>query len=305
MPLNPQAKVVIDALATSGFTLEGDPAAVRAMAAAAPRPQGEDVGEVENRTIPVNGTNIPVRIYRPDRRQGAKPVLVWFHGGGWVIGSLDGSDYGCRMVTNASGCVVVSVDYRLAPEHKFPTAAEDCYAVTKWVSENARELSVDPNRLAVGGDSAGGNLAAVVSQMARAAGGPAIKYQALVYPVTNHDFGTASYRENAEGYFLTRASMEWFWGHYLRSASDGRDPRASPLLAENLAGLPPALVITAEFDPLRDEGEAYAEKLRAAGVAVESKRYDGQIHAFYANSLIDDGKAAAVMLGQRVRAALG
>jgi acetyl esterase len=196
------------------------------------------------------------------------------------------------------------VDYRLAPESKFPTAADDCYGVTKWVSEHAQELGVDANRLAVGGDSAGGNLAAVVSHMARDNGGPAIAYQALVYPVTNHSYETASYSDNADGYLLTRDSMVWFWNHYLNSEEDGKHPKASPLQHPDLSNLPPAFVITAEYDPLRDEGESYAERLRASGVDVKAKRFDGQIHGFYANPAIDEGQEAARMIGRVLAEAL-
>ena len=300
MPVNPQAQVVLDMMAATGFKLVGDPVAVREMLALTPRPQGEPVASVEDRTIPANGAQIPLRIYRPEGGPAVKPALVWFHGGGWVIGSLDGSDFGCRIMANASGCTVISVDYRLAPEYKFPTAVDDCLAVTKWVAENGPELGVDGARIAVGGDSAGGNLAAVVSQLARDGGGPAIAFQALVYPVTNYDFSTASYRDNAEGYLLERDSMEWFWGHYLRSDADGASTKASPLRHTNLAGLPPAIVLTAEFDPLRDEGEAYAERMRAAGVPVEARRYDGQIHGFFANPAIDDGSEAARHVGKAI-----
>lgn len=304
MPVNPQAQVVLDMMAATGFKLVGDPVAVREMLALTPRPQGEPVASVEDRAITANGAQIPVRIYRPESGPAVKPALVWFHGGGWVIGSLDGSDFGCRIMANASGCTVISVDYRLAPEYKFPTAVDDCLAVTKWVAENGPELGVDGARIAVGGDSAGGNLAAVVSQLARDGGGPAIAFQALVYPVTNYDFSTASYRDNAEGYLLERDSMEWFWGHYLRSDADGASTKASPLRHTNLAGLPPAIVLTAEFDPLRDEGEAYAERMRAAGVPVEARRYDGQIHGFFANPAIDDGSEAARHVGKAVARAL-
>lgn len=304
MPVNPQAQVVLDMMAATGFKLVGDPVAVREMLALTPRPQGEPVASVEDRAITANGAQIPVRIYRPESGPAVKPALVWFHGGGWVIGSLDGSDFGCRIMANASGCTVISVDYRLAPEYKFPTAVDDCLAVTKWVAENGPELGVDGARIAVGGDSAGGNLAAVVSQLARDGGGPAIAFQALVYPVTNYDFSTASYRDNAEGYLLERDSMEWFWGHYLRSEADGASTKASPLRHTNLAGLPPAIVLTAEFDPLRDEGEAYAERMRAAGVPVEARRYDGQIHGFFANPAIDDGSEAARHVGKAVARAL-
>lgn len=300
MPVNPQAQVVLDMMAATGFKLVGDPVAVREMLALTPRPQGEPVASVEDRAITANGAQIPLRIYRPEGGPAVKPALVWFHGGGWVIGSLDGSDFGCRIMANASGCTVISVDYRLAPEYKFPTAVDDCLAVTKWVAENGPELGVDGARIAVGGDSAGGNLAAVVSQLARDGGGPAIAFQALVYPVTNYDFSTASYRDNAEGYLLERDSMEWFWGHYLRSEADGASTKASPLRHTNLAGLPPAIVLTAEFDPLRDEGEAYAERMRAAGVPVEARRYDGQIHGFFANPAIDDGSEAARHVGKAI-----
>ncbi|MEO8540408.1 MAG: alpha/beta hydrolase [bacterium] len=299
MAVNPQAQVVLDTMAAAGFQLGGDPVELRAMMALAPRPEGEPVAKVEDRTIPANGADIPVRIYRPEGT-GTKPVLVWYHGGGWVIGSLDGSDYGCRIMANASGAVVISVDYRLAPESKFPTAADDCYEVTKWVSEHAAELGVDASRLAVGGDSAGGNLAAVVAHMARDAGGPAIAYQALIYPVTNHSYDTGSYSANADGYLLTKDSMVWFWNHYLNDESDGQHPKASPLRLSDHSSLPPAYVITAEFDPLRDEGEAYAKRLRESGVEVEAKRFDGQIHGFFANPAIEEGQEAARMIGKKL-----
>lgn len=305
MPLNPQAKAVLDVMAATGFQLAGDAAPIRAMMALAPRPEGEPVTSVVDRTIPANGADIPVRIYRADSGTGLRPGLVWFHGGGWVIGNLDSDEFGCRMIANASNCVVVSVDYRLAPESKFPTAADDAFAVTKWIAQHGADLGIDTSRIAVGGWSAGGNLAAVVAQLARDSGGPAIRFQALVNPVTNYDFGTASYSENAEGYGLTKAGMEWFWGHYLNSEADGASTKASPLRHTNLAGLPPALVITAEYDPLRDEGEAYAEKLRQAGVPVELKRYDGQAHTTWANPAIDDGLDEARTVGKAVAAALG
>ena len=208
------------------------------------------------------------------------------------------------MFANASNAVVVSVDYRLAPEAKFPAAADDCFAATKWVAENAASLGIDAHKIAVGGDSAGGNLATVVSQMAQANGGPSIGYQLLIYPVTNHSFDTVSYRDNAVGYLLTKESMEWFWGHYLANEGDGANPKASPSRASSLAGLPPALVVTAEFDPLRDEGEAYAAAMSKAGVKVEARRYDGQIHGFYANAAIDDGRAAVAHAAECLKAAL-
>ncbi|MFB4162959.1 alpha/beta hydrolase [Alteribacillus sp. JSM 102045] len=252
----------------------------------------EEVGKVENRTIPGPAGDIPVRIYTP-QGQGPFPALVYYHGGGWVIGDLDGVEVPCRLLTNRANCVVVSVDYRLAPEHKFPAAADDAFAAAKWVVGNASTIQVDAERVAVGGDSAGGNLAAVVAQMARDKGGPSICFQMLVYPVTNHSYETDSYHENADGYFLTKDSMVWFWNHYLRDETDGKNLYVSPLLAENLSGLPPALVLTAEYDPLRDEGEAYAERLKNAGVPVEVTRYSGMIHGFFwMPGVLQQGKQA-------------
>ena len=240
----------------------------------------EDVAAVADITIPVAGGDIPLRVYTP-AGSGPLPCLVYYHGGGWVLGDIQGLDSTCRARANAAGCVVVSVEYRLAPEHKFPVPFDDSLAALSWVHANAASIGVDPERLAVGGDSAGGNLAAAVALRARDAGGPALRLQLLVYPVTHHDYGTVSYTDNGDGYLLTRDMMKWFWDHYLGSADDGANPLASPLLAEDLAGLPRAVVYTAEFDPLRDEGEAYAARLAGAGVPVVQRRFDGQIHAFF------------------------
>ncbi|WP_096200741.1 alpha/beta hydrolase [Bacillus sp. FJAT-45350] len=293
MGLDPQAKFLLEQMEAAGAPPmhEQTPEEARATSdftALAGEP--EEVEKVENRFIPGPGGDIPVRIYTPEG-EGPFPALVYYHGGGWVIGDLDGVDVPCRLLTNRSNCVVVSVDYRLAPEHKFPAAIDDAYEAAKWVVENGPSIGVDSQRVAVGGDSAGGNLAAVVSLMARDKKEFSIAYQMLIYPVTNHSYETASYRENADGYLLTKDSMVWFWDHYLRNADDGKNPYVSPLLAEDLSGLPPALVVTAGFDPLRDEGEEYAQLLQQAGVTVETKRYDEMIHGFFwMPGVLDKGK---------------
>ncbi len=288
MALDPALKTLLDAMAASGAPgLDSlPPVEARVMFDNMPLPRREiAVASIENRKIPGPAGEIPVRIYRPEGA-GVKPVLVFFHGGGWVIGSLDSYDATCRELCVGAGCVVVSIDYRLAPEQRYPAAADDCYAGARWVAANAASLGVDARRLAVGGDSAGGNLAAVVSLMARDKGSPAICFQLLVYPVTDADFTTASYVQNAEGYLLTAKSMKWFWDHYTPSAAQRREAYASPLRAADLSGLPPAWVCTAEFDPLRDEGEAYAKRLQQAGVSTTLTRYDGLIHGFISMGLV-------------------
>jgi acetyl esterase len=247
---------------------------------------------------------IPARLYR-SQADGVLPLVVYFHGGGWVIGSLETHDGVCRDLAAKAGCAVLSVDYRLAPEHRFPAAAEDSYAALVWAHANAGRLGVDPARIAVGGDSAGGNLTAVVALMARDRGGPALRYQLLVYPVTCGRMDTPSYRDNAEGYLLSRAAMAWFWDHYVPDAKDREQPYAAPLRAARLDGLPPALVLTAEFDPLRDEGEAYAGRLREAGVTTRLRRYDGLIHGFFGmGALIDRARAAFDETAATLRTAL-
>ena len=357
MPLDPQARALLDRVAARGLppvwemTLEEARATMLALRRLAGPP--EPVAGVDDRAIPGPAGEIPIRIYTPSEASppnpptlggtgraslvssnaglspdlakdptlpvspqnwgagaaraagpGPFPILVFFHGGGFVIGDLDSMDAPCRALANRAGCLVVSVDYRRAPEHKFPTATEDCYAAVRWVAENAASLNGDSARIAVGGDSAGGNLAAVVALMARDRGGPPLRYQLLIYPATNHDFTTASCQENAEGYFLTTADSRWFWSQYLRDENDAANPYASPLRAEDLSGLPPALIITAEYDPLRDEGEAYAERLRQAGVAAEAKRYDGMIHGFFQmGAVIDRGKQAIEDAAQALRTA--
>ncbi len=311
MPLDQQSKALIDAMQAAGMILDFEkmsaPDARKMMeaAAAATRVPGEPVAKVEDRTIPGPEVPIPVRIYSPEGK-GPFPALVFYHGGGWVLGNLDGHDPLCRKITNAVGCKVVSVDYRLAPEAKFPAAAEDCYAATLWVSENAAALGCDPKRLAVGGDSAGGNLAAVVPLMARDRGKPPIDYQVLIYPVTDGSCDTGSMRELANGYFLTHGAMVWFWNHYVRDHNDREHPYAAPIHAAELRGLPPALVITAEYDPLRDEGEAYAAKLREARVPVTCTRYDGTIHGFVSMAdQLDQGKKALAQVVAGLKTAFG
>ena len=247
---------------------------------------------------------IPARLYRPNEEI-APGLLVWLHGGGFVLGSLDGSDLPARALAVASGCAVVSVDYRLAPEHPFPAAPEDCFAATAWIAQHASSLWAAPGRLAVGGDSAGGNLAAVVAQLARDRGGPNVDLQVLVYPVVAREPDTPSYRDFADGYWLTAGDMRWFWAQYLPPGQDGSDPRASPLLCDSLAGLPPAVVATAECDVLRDEGEQYAARLRAEGVPVTLRRYEGMLHGFLdCSGVVDDAWVAFDELGAAVGAAL-
>jgi acetyl esterase len=244
----------------------------------------EPVHSIENLRIPGPDGEIPIRIYTPDA-PAPRPALVYFHGGGWVVCDLDTHDVVCTAMARRAGAVVVAVDYRLAPEHKFPAAVTDSYAATAWVASNAEKLGIDPKRISVGGDSAGGNLAAVVSLKSRDEDGPAIAFQVMVYPVTDlSSYDTPSYREFGENHYLTKSEMEWFRGHYLRSMEDARDPHASPLLALDLSELPPALIITAECDPLRDEGRAYAKRLEYDGVPVTYTCYAGMIHPFFSLS---------------------
>lgn len=277
MPLDPQVKALLDAQASAPKPFEQTVAEARATMLARPRLPGPPMAHEEDRRIPGPGGEIPIRIYRPRDETGA--VLVYFHGGGWVLGNLDTHNNQCRNLAQEAGCVVVAVDYREAPEHRFPAAAEDAYAATKWVAANARSLDVDATRLAVGGESAGGNLAAVVCQMARERRGPAIVQQWLAYPVTDYAFETDSYRDKSAGYGLELETMRWFWKHYLGD-QDGSSPYASPLRAVSLDGLPPAIVVTCEYDVLSDEGKAYAERLEEHGVRVELLAVPGVNHAF-------------------------
>ncbi len=314
MSLDPQAKTFLDALAAEGAppretqtVAEARRQSLEQSAQRAGPPQ--PVARVENRTIPGTAGAIRIRVYWPagtTAGAGPLPTLVYFHGGGWVVGSLDSHDVLCRALANGAGAVAVSVDYRLAPEYRFPAAAEDAYAATAWVAAHGAELGADGGRLAVVGDSAGGNLATVTCLLARERGGPHIRFQALIYPVTDHyDPGQLSYFTNGTDYNLTRDGMIWFWDHYVPDRVEASNPLASPLRAPNLEGLPPALVITAGYDPLRDEGEAYAERLRTAGVPVTLHRYDGMIHGF-ANmaGVLDAGRRVQEEVGAALRSAL-
>lgn len=267
--------------------------------------EAEQVADIRDLVVPGPAGNLPVRVYHPAPGT-PLPLLVYFHGGGWVIGNIEVADKPCRALANAAQCVVASVEYRLSPETKFPGPAEDCYSATGWLAEHASDLGAC-SRLAVAGDSAGGNLAAVVALMARDRDGPRIDHQLLIYPVTAPARGTrfASYTDNADGYLLTRGSMEWFWDHYLHSPDDGTSPYASPLHAADLGGLPPALVVTAEFDPLRDEGQAYAQRLHDAGVTVTSSPYDGVIHGFFwMGGVLDHSRKLLTELSQELHAHL-
>jgi acetyl esterase len=311
MPLHPQCKDVLDSIAAQGGRPmeEMTPVQVReerarnAAGFAALAGPAEPVARVEDRTIPGPGGPIPIRVYWSELGK-ALPVYVYFHGGGWVFGNIDAVDRPCRALANAAHCIVVNVEYRLAPENKYPAAAEDAYATVRYVAEHAVEFGADPNRIAIGGDSAGGNLAAVACLMARDRGGPRLVQQVLIYPVTDYDDDRPSMSEYAEGHLLTRSVMAWFWGHYVSSPEEGRQPYASPLNAPKLAGLPPAMVVTAECDPIRDQGEAYGERLRDHGVPVTMQRYEGAIHAFFQmGAVIDSARIAHAAVAAALRRA--
>lgn len=301
VPIDPVAAEVITAM-EAVFPriddLEADAASVRAIAKEMPRLLDvEEVASVDDGTIPGLAGPVPVRTYRPESAaaEGA-PGVVYFHGGGWVICDLDTHDGACRRLANELGAVVMSVDYRLAPEHKYPAAIDDAYAATAWMADHAEGLGVDPARLAVAGDSAGGNLAAAVALKARDRSDPRLTFQLLIYPVidssaTRDDWPSKT--DNATGYFLTTLQMEWYRKQYVRTDADGDDPYCSPNLAPSLAGLPPACIVTAEMDPLRDEGEQYAQLLEAAGVPVTLHRADGMFHGFFNMDLVLEGAKCA------------
>ncbi len=306
MPVDAQVQVVLDAIDASGRTpiTSVTPDELRVLFQVSPEMAGQPDTLARTEDMVAEGPDgpVPVRVYRPEAPQ-PLPLVVFFHGGGWVIGDVPTYDGFCQHLAVETPAVVVSVEYRLAPEHPFPAGLSDCEAATRWAATHAAELGAT-GRLAVAGDSAGGNLAAVVARRARDAGGPAISFQLLCYPVTDGTGSSASVTENAEGYLLTKADMEWFIGHYL-DGTDPMDPDVSPLFAKDLSGIAPALVITAEYDPLRDEGEAYAARLAEAGVAATAVRYDGMIHGFLSmDAVVDAGRRGLAEAAAALGAAL-
>jgi acetyl esterase/lipase len=312
MPLDPHAKKLLEMLNAAGA------ADVSRMApdemregferlAAMVGVNGVAVDAAEDHALPGLGGPIPVRVYAPKGSGAAAlPGLIYFHGGGGVFGSIDSHDSLCRALANAGACRVVSVGYRLAPEHRFPAAVDDAFAATCRIAAHAQDFGIDPRRLAVGGDSIGGGLAAVVCRMARDGGGPAIALQVLLCPVVDLSKNSDTRGEFATGYFLSQATIDWTLAHYCASGTDLSDPRISPLLAADLSRLPPAQVHTAEFDPLRGEGKAYADRLKAAGVAVRHTCHAGMIHHFYAmGAVIPYARTALAAAGAEIRKALG
>lgn len=309
MPLDPDVEVLLKGIEATGAPHMYELSVADARAVAESEPMlalcGEriEVGQVDDITIPVDDAEIGARVYTP-QSPGPHPVVVFFHGGGWVICSLTTHDNVARAICRDADAIVVSVDYRMAPEHPFPTAPNDAFAATKWVAANAASFGGDASRLAVCGDSAGGNLSAIVTQLARDAGGPAVTFAALIYPAVDMTFEGGSMDENGKGYFLEHESMMWFMDHYL-DEGDRSHLLASPALHPDLSNLPPCFIATCEFDPLRDEGEAYGAALRANGVAAEVKRYDGLIHAaINLTGVLEGGRRLVADVGQRLHTAL-
>jgi acetyl esterase/lipase len=289
MPLDPDAAQALELVRLSGRPSfdQVSPAEARELFLGGRKvfdPEPMAVAEIRELKVPgPAGGTIPARLYRAAGSEpgAALPALLYFHGGGWVVGTLDTHDTLCRRLANGARCAVVSVDYRLAPEHKFPAAVEDALAATRWVEAAAGELAIDPGRIAVGGDSAGGNLAAAVSLLARDAGGPRLLFQLLIYPAVDAAMAALSQERFAEGYLLTRATMRWFYDHYLNRPADAADWRASPLAAPDLSGLPSAYIVTAGYDPLSDEGVSYARRLAQSGVRVTHRHFPDQLHGFF------------------------
>ena len=306
MPLDPQLQAIRDQSERDNvpplYTMSlADARAADLASIQASGGEPEPVYEVADLKIPGPGGELPLRLYRPARER-PRPALLYFFGGGWVLGTIDTADGVCRSLANSSGALVVVAGYRLAPEHRFPAAIDDCYAAVRWVAEHADEIGADPARLAVGGDSAGGNLAAGVALRARA-DGQALAGQLLVYPNTDQLADDPSMRAADDPFLFNRHSVAWYRQHYLTDPGDAASPLASPLRAESLAGLPPALVITAEYDPLRDQGEAYARRLAEEGVQVELSRYPGMAHGFFTMAgTVDASRAAIAQAASTLRA---
>jgi acetyl esterase len=303
MPLHPQAALAIQR--AGDLPTDLSPADLR-IAYERQRltllPQSPAVAMTYQLAIPSDYGPIPARFYRGTKGPTPCPLLVYFHGGGFMLGSLALYDTTCRRLAVAGNCAVLSVDYRLAPETQFPGAVLDAYAATRWASDHAGLLNIDPAKIAVGGDSAGGNLAAVVAQMAQDSGEFAVALQLLIYPITDHSREYPSYERNASGYMLTRKALHWFMDHYIPDSQDRKDPRASPMLRSSLKGQPPSLVISAEFDPLVDDNEAYVKRLKDAGVQTEYVCFAGMIHPFFTlGGVIEDTARAEALAGQALR----
>ena len=292
MPLDPDVKAALDRRAAAGGPAQYEipPAELRARQEALQRKPGPEIAAVSDHMAPGPHGDVPsVRVYVPAGSEvpapagtTGLPVCMWFHGGGWIYGSIDSNDANCRELANRAGVIMVSVDYRLSPDHKFPVPFDDSFVATAWAAENAASFGGDPSRVGVAGMSAGGNHAAAVALRARDEGGPSLVHQSLIYPVLDRDFERSSYAENGAPYYnLSLEMVRYCWECYLADEADGENPYARPMAADDLSGLPPAFVLTVQYDPLRDEGEAYAERLRAAGVPTEVSRYDGVVHGFF------------------------
>ena len=304
MPLDPAAQAWLDRLVAMGTPPVSQLTPHQAREARILPPAGPDVFRVDDMQAVGPEGPIPLRLYWPSDAANL-PILVWYHGGGWVVGDLETGDATCRRLCNLAQCIVINVDYRLAPEAPYPAAVDDAYAAVVWAAQNAPRFRGDASRIAVGGDSAGGNLAAVVAQLLRDRGGPSVVRQLLIYPVCDAAMNTPSFHEN-DRYGLTPASMAYYWGHYCPPGTDATQPSASPARAKSFAGLPPAHVVTAEYDPLRDEGNAYAEALKAAGVPVDFEEMEGQIHGSFNNAhLFPRAMQAVETVGVALKAAFG
>jgi acetyl esterase len=310
MPVHPQVQAILSGLESMGlppfetYSVEEGRGLIQTFATF--MVPAEEVASVVDRTIPGPGGEIPVKIVTPEG-SGPLPVVLYFHGGGFATGSIDLVEPVCRALANRSGCIVIAVGYHLAPESPYPAAPDDAYAAAAWVAANGAEIGADGSRLALIGDSAGANLATVTCRRAKERGGPEIALQVLVYPVTDlASQDTPSYRENGQGYVLTAGMIDWFMGHYFTGCDERRaEPDCSPARAEDLSGLPPAIIVTAEYDPLRDEGEAYGALLEKAGVPVEVRRENGMVHGFFwMGGAVDRGREILDELGADLRKAL-